>query len=140
MFVEFERRQRTNAVALRRAAEDLDGAVETELRLRRDEQREPQVEVNVAAIVRGDGRMRVDRRGRVIDALGIDARRHETALIAERARIELRGEMANEAVAPQSLGSFDDFFFREIERLPDECERRGNQRNLTLQSAQQLPV
>ena len=79
--------------------------------------------------------MGVDRRRRLVDPVGIDARRHEAGAVAERARIELCAEVAHDAVAPEALGAFDDFFLGKIERLPDECERRGNERNLTLQSA-----
>ena len=68
--------------------------------------------------------MRVDRRGRFVDPFGIDFRRDEARSIAERARIELRGELAHEAVALQALDALDDFFLRHVDRLSDEGERR----------------
>ena len=68
--------------------------------------------------------MRVDRRGRFVDPFGIDFRGDEARAVAEGARIELRGELADETVALQALDALDDFFFRHVDRLSDEGERR----------------
>ncbi len=84
--------------------------------------------------------MRADDRGRVIDAIGIHARGDETGTIAEGARVELRRQRLDRAVAAKPLGALDDFLLGHIDRLSDEGVRRGNKRNLILQSTQQLPV
>ena len=135
-----ERGQRTDGIASRFIAEKLDSLVEAEGRRRRDGDREPEIEIVVAPVILGNAGMRVDGRSGFVDAVGIDFRGDETGTVAEGARIELGGEVAHEAVALQPLDAFDDFFFRHIDRLPDQGERRRNQRNLILQGTQQLTV
>src|SRR5216684_4427331 len=44
------------------------------------------------------------------------------------------------ALAFQALDALDDFLLRHVDRLSDEGERCGDQRNLTLQGTQQLTV
>ncbi|HEX7809418.1 MAG TPA: hypothetical protein VF608_11850, partial [Thermoanaerobaculia bacterium] len=78
--------------------------------------------------------------GRVIDAIGRDARGDEARSIAERARVELGGDLTHDAIALEPLGPFDHFFLGHFKRLSEKRERRGNERNLSLQSTQQLPV
>ena len=68
--------------------------------------------------------MRVERRGCIIDPFGIDFGCDEAGSIAEGARVELRRELADEAVAFQALDALDDFFFGHVDRLSDEGERR----------------
>ena len=55
-------------------------------------------------------------------------------------RIELRAELTHRPLTLQALGALDDFFLRHVDDLTQDCERRGDERNLALQSSQQLPV
>src|SRR5207244_9714986 len=100
---QFQRGQRTHDLAFGFVAEDLNGLFETELRVRRDGDREPQIEIIVAPVVLRYPRMRIDRLRGVINAIGIDLRRHETGTISERARIELRTELPNDSFSLQAL-------------------------------------
>src|SRR6185503_10877562 len=109
-------------------------------RLRRDEDREPEIEAVVAPVVLRHAGMGADDRRRFVDALGIHPRGDETGAIAERARVELWRKLLDHAVAAKALRALDDFLLGHVDRLSDERVRRGNKRNLTLQSTQQLPV
>src|SRR5664279_1806965 len=84
--------------------------------------------------------MRVDHRCRVVDSFRIDFRSHEARAVAESSGIKLRSELPQQSVAFQALDALDDFFFRHVDRLSDESERRRDQGNLTLQGTQQLTV
>src|SRR5688500_684321 len=84
--------------------------------------------------------MRVDHAGRLVDAVGMNARGDETRTVAEGAGIELRPDRTDHALTLKALGAFDDFLFGHVERLPDKSERRGNEWKVALQRAQQLPI
>src|ERR1700686_5510391 len=114
MLVLPQSRQGANGVALRFLTEKLDGLLQAQPRRRRNGDREPQVEIVVSLVVRRHAGMGVDDRSRVVDPIGRYARRHEAGTVAERARVEVSAETANDAVALEPLGTFDDFLLRHV--------------------------
>src|SRR5205085_10701814 len=102
-----ERRQRANALALRSAAENVDRLLDAELRRRRDGNREPQVQIVIAAIVLRDARMRVDDVRRLLDVIVGHLRGHEARAIAESAHVEVRAELLDDPFALEPLGALD---------------------------------
>src|SRR3954451_6084791 len=84
--------------------------------------------------------MRADGVRAIVDAIGIDTRGDETGAIAEGVRIEVSGDLLDDAVALEPLGAFDDLLLRHVDHLPHDGKRSRHQGNLTLQGSQQLPV
>ena len=136
----FEGRKRANDLALGFITENLDGSLQPELGVRRDRDGEPKIEVVVPPIVLGDPWIRVHGGCRLVHPFGVDARGHQAGAIAERAGIEQQGDLANHSVALEALGSFENLFFRHVDPLADHGERSRNDRDFSLQGAQQITV
>jgi hypothetical protein len=124
VLVQLERGQRAHDVAVGLAPEELDGRVDAEPGERRDEEREPEIEVVVAPVVLRDAGMRVDGGGRFVHANRIDAGSDEARPVPERSRVELCGKLTDDAFASQALGALDDFLLGHVQALSDERERR----------------
>src|SRR5205823_11431932 len=106
---QLESRQSADDVAFRLFPEGLNRLLEPELRAGRNCDREPEIEIVVAPIILRDAGVRVDRNRGLLDVIGIDFRRHKTRSISEGVGVELRGELADCALALQALGALDDF-------------------------------
>ena len=121
--VQLHRGQRADGVALGFLTEQLDRPLQTELRRRTDRDREPQIEVVVALVVLRDAGVAVDHGRGFIDPLRAHARGDEAGAITERARVEVRADLANHSFALELLGAFDDLFLRHVDQLTDDRER-----------------
>ncbi len=81
--------------------EHREGLVEPELGVGLGGNREPEVELVVSQVVVGYARVAVDDLRRAVGILRIDLRSHEHRGVAERPRIEDRGDLTDDALLKQ---------------------------------------
>ncbi len=98
---EAQRRHRADHVDLGELAQQLDGAIEAELRARRHGEREPHVQLVLAQVVVAHARMRREHGGGLVLPLRGHARGDEHAAVAEPARVEDRRDLADDLLLAQ---------------------------------------
>ena len=87
------------------AHQHLERALEAQLGVGRGGDREPEVEVVGAQVVVGDAGVRVDDLRGALRVLGVDLGRDQHRLVAERAGVEDRRDLADDPLVEQALGA-----------------------------------
>ena len=137
---ELERRQLTDRLGAGLSFQDLQRAVEAERRVRLGRDREPHVELVVAQVVVRDAGVRVDDLGRAPRVLGVDLGGDEHRLVAERARVEDRRDLADDALLDQLAHAREDRLLLDAEQRGDLGVRARHDPELALHRVQQLLV
>ena len=137
---ELERRQLADRLGAGLGRDHVERAVEPELRVRLDRDREPEVEVVVAQVVVRDARMRVDELRRAVRERRVDLRRDEHRAVAERARVEDRRDLADDALVEQVLDALEHLGLVEAGEVRDGLERARVEREAALHQVEQLLV
>ena len=101
-------------------------ALEAELRVRLGRDREPQVELVVAQVVVRDAGVRVDDSRRAVRVLGVDLGGDEHRAVAERARVEDRRDLADDALVQQVLDARHRLVLGDPGQLGDARVGRGS--------------
>ena len=100
---QLERRQHAHRLGAGLLGQDVERALQPELRVGLGGDREPQVELVVAQVVVRHARVRVDDLRGPVRVVGVDLGRDQHRLVAERARVEDRRDLADDAVVDQLL-------------------------------------
>ncbi len=98
-----QRRQLADRLGAGDLGEHLERALEPELRVGLGGDREPEVELVVAQVVVRDAGVRVDDLRGAVRVLGVDLGGDEHRRVAERARVEDRRDLADDALVEQPL-------------------------------------
>src|SRR5688572_6698473 len=115
-------------------SEDGDGPLQSESGEWRHGDSEPEIEIVIAFVVLRHTWVSIDDTRSIIDAVRMNARRDKTRLVTESAKIEGRGDLTDQTFLLELVRPLDHLFFGHVDLLSDDCERRGHERNLTLQS------
>ena len=109
---QLERRQLADRLRAGNVRQHLERPLEAQRRVRLSRDREPDVELVVSQVVVRDPGMLVDDVGGAPRVLGVDLGGDEHRGVAERARVEDRGYLADDALVEKALDSFHrlDFF------------------------------
>ncbi len=118
----------------------LQRAVQAELGVGRRGDREPEVEVVGAQVVVRDAGVGVDRLRRPLRVLGVDFGGDQHRLVAERAGVEDRRDLADDPAVEQPLGAGEDVVELEPRLGGDQRERLRVEREVRLQQVHQLLV
>jgi hypothetical protein len=94
----------------------------------------------VAQVVVRDARVRVDELGGAVGMLGIDLGGDEHRLVAERAGVEDRRDLADDPLVEQVLDALEHLGLGERGQLGDPGERLGLEREPALHEVEQLLV
>jgi len=137
---ELERGQLADRLGARELLKHVEGALQPELRVLLDGDREPHVEGVVAQVVVRHARVRVDDLRRPPRVLGVDARGDEHRAVAERARVEDRGDLADDPRVDQLPHAGEDAVLWHLERLRDRRVRARLDRERALHRVEQPAV
>ena len=124
--------QLADRLGARQALKDLERAVEPQLRVGLGGDREPEVELVVAQVVVRDAGVRVDDLRRPVRVLRVDLRRDEHRAVPERARVEDRRDLADDALVDQVLNPSQHLVLGHLGQLGDSRIRPPLQRELAL--------
>ena len=119
------------------ALEHLERALEAELGVGRGRDREPEVELVGAQVVVRDAGVRVDDLRRAVRVLGVDLRRDQHRVVAERAGVEDRRDLADDPLVDQALRAGHQLVELEVGLGGERRERLGDQREVRLQQVHQ---
>ena len=117
--------------------QQVEGAGQAQLGVRRGGDREPEVEVVRAQVVVGDAGMGVDDPGSALGVLGVDFGGDQHRLVAERAGVEDRRDLADDPALEQALGAGEDVGGLQLRLGGDEGEGLGVEREARLQQVHQ---
>jgi hypothetical protein len=134
---ELERGQLADRLRAGLLGQHLERAVEAQARVRLDRDREPEVEVVVAQVVVRHAGVRVHDLRRAVRVLGVDLGRHEHGPVAERARVEDRRDLADDAVVEEALGSREHLLLGHLGQLGNAQVRPRLEREAALEQVQQ---
>ena len=137
---EAQRRHRPDRLHLGQLAEQLDRAVEAELRVRRHAQREPDVELVLALVVVGHAGMRVEHRGGRVGPLGRGARGHQHDAVAQPAGVEDRRDLADDSLAAQPRDPLEHLVLGHLQLLAQRRVGPLDERELVLDQVTQALV
>jgi hypothetical protein len=137
---EAQGRELSHRLGSGQALQHLERPVEAQRRAGLRGDREPDVEVVVAEVVVGDTGVRVDDLGRPPRVRRVDLRGHQHRAVAEHPRVEDRGDLANDSLVDQSLGSAQNLLLRHAGQLGDMGVGPGRDREAALEQVQQSPV
>ena len=137
---QFQRRQLAHRLGARLAREYLERTVEAKRGVGLGRDREPQVERVVAQVVVRHAGMRVDQLGGAVRVLGIDLRRDEHRRIAERARVEDRRDLANDARVEQALNARENLRFLDTRKRRHVLVGARGDRKAPLHEVQELAI
>ena len=107
---------------------------------RRHRDRVPEVVAVVALVVVADAGVRVDHRGGLVDAVGVDLRGDERRSVAERPRVEDRRELAQHAQLLDVRNRGTGVGLAEAETLAEHCVRTRVEGEVPLHRVQQLTI
>jgi hypothetical protein len=134
---EAQRRQLAHRLGAGELLEHVERALEAQLRPRLGGDREPQVEVVVAQVVVRYARMRVHDLRRAPGMLRVDPRRHQHRLVAEHARVEDRGDLADDAFVQEAPGAHQHLVLAELGEAGDLGIGTLGEREASLQQVEQ---
>ena len=103
-------------------------------------EREPEVEVVVAQVVVGDARVGVDELRGAVRVLRVDLGGDQHRGVAERARVEDRRDLADDAAVEQALDALHDLVLGDAREPRDVGERARAQLEGALHQVEQLLV
>jgi hypothetical protein len=135
-----ERRKLADRLRAGLLGQDLERAVEPQLRVRLGRDREPEVEVVVAQVVVRHAGVGVHDLGGAVRVLRVDLRGDEHRLVAQRARVEDRRDLPDDPLVEQAPGARHDLVLGDPGQLPDAQERARLQREAALEQVEQLAV
>ncbi len=137
---ELQRRELTDGLGARLLLQDVERPLQAELGVLLDRQREPHVELVVAQVVVADPRVRVDDLRRGPRVLGVDLRGDEHRPVAERAGVEDRRHLTDDAVLQQPPDVVQHLLLGDPEDLGDLSIRPRVQRERALHLVEELAV
>ena len=116
---QLERRELADRLGAGELLQHVEGAVEAERGVLLDGDREPHVEVVVAQVVVAHAGVRVDDPRRAPRVLGVDLRRDEHRAVAERAGVEDRRDLADDALVDELSDARQHALLGHLERRRD---------------------
>ena len=137
---ELERRELADRGRAGELLHEVERALQAELGVALDGEREPHVELVVAQVVVADAGVRVDDLRRAPGVLGIDLRGDEHRAVAERARVEDRRDLADDPLVEQALDALEDLVLGDPGELGDGRVGLRREREAALHEVQQLAI
>jgi hypothetical protein len=137
---ELERRELADRRRAGLLGEDVERALQAELGVLLDGDREPHVEVVVAQVVVADAGVRVDGLRGAPRVLGVDLGGDEHRAVAERPRVVDRRDLADDPVLEQQLHALEDDALVDAGLARHGGVRARLERELALHQVQQLLV
>ena len=137
---ELERRKLANRLGAGEPRQQVERAVEAELGVLLDGDREPHVEVVVAQVVVADPGVRVDDLRGAPGVLGVDLGRDEHRAVAERAGVEDRSDLADDPLVGELLDAREHLLLGHLERARDRRVRPRLDREGALHRVEQALV
>ena len=116
---QLERRELADRLGAGELLQHVEGAVEAERGVLLHGEREPHVEVVVAQVVVAHARVRVDDPRGAPRVLGVDLRRDEHRAVAERAGVEDRRDLADDALVDELADARQHALLGHLERRRD---------------------
>jgi hypothetical protein len=137
---QLQRRQLAHRLGTGLARQHLEGPFEPELGVGLRGDREPEVELVVAQVVVRDAGVLVDHLCRPVGMLGIHLRRHQHGGVPERAGVEDRGHLPDDALLEQPPDALHRLLFRDLRERGDVLVGPRRDREAALHQVQQAPV